>query len=152
MAAAPTHGTRIPADLQAQIDETIKRAIDENWAERIWGGDTSVWTDDEKVAALISNRLGWLDLPTKFADEVDTLEAFAGEIRAEGLIRAVVAGMLPAIARSPRLLPNQRQRPSSRSSSKCRTGAGPTCRSICAPASEWRGARRRLPSNSRSRH
>jgi len=93
MAAAPTHGTRIPSDLQAHIDEALKRAIDENWAERIWGGDTTVWTDDEKVAALISNRLGWLDLPTKFADEIDALEAFAAEIRNEGLIRAVVAGM-----------------------------------------------------------
>jgi glucose-6-phosphate isomerase len=93
MAAAPAHGTRIPADIQALIDETLKRAVDENWAERIWAGDTSVWTDDAKVAALISNRLGWLDLPTRFAEEVDALEAFAGEIRDEGLIRAVVAGM-----------------------------------------------------------
>jgi glucose-6-phosphate isomerase len=93
MAATTTQRVRIPADLQAQIDEALKRAIDEKWAERIWAGDTSVWTDDEKVAALISNRLGWLDLPTRFSDEIDALEAFAGEIREEGLIRAVVAGM-----------------------------------------------------------
>ena len=92
--AAPAgHGTRITADLQAQIDEALKRAIDGNWAQRIWARDTSVWTDDEKVAALIANRLGWLDLPQFFADEVDVLEAFAGAVIDEGLIRAVVAGM-----------------------------------------------------------
>ncbi len=91
--AAPARGTRVPADLQAQIDEALKRAVDENWAERIWARDTSVWTSDEKVAALIANRLGWLDLPATFADDIVELEAFAGAIRDEGLIRAVVTGM-----------------------------------------------------------
>lgn len=93
MTAAPAHGTRIPADLQSPIDEALSRAVDENWAQRIWSGDTSVWTDDDHVAELISKRLGWLDLPTSFADEVDPLEAFAAAIRDEGFIRAVVAGM-----------------------------------------------------------
>ncbi len=98
MTAAPTHGTpahgtRIPADLQTQIDAALKQAVDDNWAERIWSRDTSVWTDNEKVAALIANRLGWLDLPAKYADEIDALEASAAAVRDEGLIRAVVAGM-----------------------------------------------------------
>ena len=91
--AAPARGTRIPDALQASIDDTLRRAVDEKWAQRIWERDTSVWTSDEKVAALIANRLGWLDLPAHFADEIDALEAFAAEVRDEGLIRAVVAGM-----------------------------------------------------------
>ena len=91
--AAPARGTRIPDALQASIDDTLRRAVDEKWAQRIWERDASVWTTDEKVAALIANRLGWLDLPATFADEIDALEAFAAEVRDEGLIRAVVAGM-----------------------------------------------------------
>ncbi len=90
---APAHGTRVPAELQQQIDTALQRAIDESWAERIWARDTSVWTSDDKVAALIANRLGWLDLPTTFADEIVALEAFAAGVREEGLVRALVAGM-----------------------------------------------------------
>ena len=51
----------------------FKRAVSENWADASGARDTTVWTDDEKVAALIANRLGWLDLPTHFADEVEAL-------------------------------------------------------------------------------
>ena len=90
---APAHGTRIAADLQAQIDQALARAVDEQWARRIWERDTSVWTSDEKVAGLIANRLGWLDLPQTFTDEIEVLEAFAAGVRDEGLVRAVVAGM-----------------------------------------------------------
>jgi transaldolase/glucose-6-phosphate isomerase len=95
-AAATTsssQGTRVSTDLQAHIDDALNRAVSENWATRIWKRDPSVWTADDNVAKLIANRLGWLDLPTRFADEVDVLEAFAAGIREEGFIRAVVAGM-----------------------------------------------------------
>src|SRR3954468_9237687 len=90
---APAHGTRIPAELQAQIDQALARAVEERWAQRIWERDTSVWTTDDKVAGLIANRLGWLDLPANLSDEVEVLEAFAAAVRDEGFIRAVVAGM-----------------------------------------------------------
>ncbi len=42
-------------------------------------------------------------------------------------------------------------RPSWRSRPRCRTGAGPGCRSTCAPASGWTGGRRRSWWSSRSR-
>src|SRR3954452_15431498 len=92
-APAPAHGTRIPAELQAKIDQALARAVDEHWAQRIWERDTTVWTSDDKVAGLIANRLGWLDLPANMSDEVEVLEAFAAGVREEGFIRAVVAGM-----------------------------------------------------------
>ena len=91
--AVPTSVTRIPAELRARIDDQVRQALERRWVERIWARDTSVWTNDEKVAGLIANRLGWLDLPTGFVDRLDPLDAFAAEIRDEGLIRAVVAGM-----------------------------------------------------------
>jgi glucose-6-phosphate isomerase len=93
MASAPVRGTRIPSDLKRQVDDALNRAVAESWATRIWQRDTSLWTSDEKVAALVANRLGWLDLPTAFRDEIEILEAFAAGVRAEGFVRAVVAGM-----------------------------------------------------------
>lgn len=91
--AASTSAMRVPTDLQAKIDDQTRQALEQRWVERIWERDTTVWTGDDKVAALIANRLGWLDLPAGFDDRIDPLEAFAAEIRDEGCVRAVVAGM-----------------------------------------------------------
>jgi glucose-6-phosphate isomerase len=85
--------TRIPAPLGDDIDRALARALAENWVNRLWGRDTSLWTSDEQVAEAISDRLGWLDVPTRFRDDVEELEAFAAGVRAEGFVAAVVCGM-----------------------------------------------------------
>ncbi|MEP7360322.1 MAG: glucose-6-phosphate isomerase [Chloroflexota bacterium] len=71
----------------------MKRAVTDDWVGRVWNRDTSVWTADEAVAQLIANRLGWLDLPTHFGDEVEELAAFARAVRDEGFEAALVCGM-----------------------------------------------------------
>jgi transaldolase/glucose-6-phosphate isomerase len=84
---------RMPADLAEGVEAAVQRAVDEDWANRLWTRDTTLWTDDEHVASLISNRLGWLDLPASFMDRVEVLEAFATSVRAEGFTAALVCGM-----------------------------------------------------------
>jgi glucose-6-phosphate isomerase len=71
----------------------MKRAVSERWVGRIWARDAMLWTNVGDVATSIGNRLGWLDAPTRFQDEIDALEAFAEGVRAEGFARAVVCGM-----------------------------------------------------------
>jgi glucose-6-phosphate isomerase len=83
----------LPASLQGSIDEAIARAVGDRWASRIWARDTSLWTDDVDIAAKIANRLGWLDAPTYFGDEVAELHAFGAEIEREGFTDALVCGM-----------------------------------------------------------
>ena len=61
---------KLPAALQATVDEAVARAVGERWASRIWSNDTSLWTDDPKVADRILHRLGWLHAPAYFKDEV----------------------------------------------------------------------------------
>jgi glucose-6-phosphate isomerase len=90
---SPRRAERIPAALAEQIDAALAQAVAVNWAERIWARDATVWTHDDRVAALIGNRLGWLDLPFNMSDEVEILQAFAEGIRGEGFIGAVVCGM-----------------------------------------------------------
>ncbi len=84
---------RVSVDLRERIDRTLARALAEDWVNRLWARDASLWTDDERVAALIDDRLGWLDLPVTFGERVDVLEAFAQGVRADGFIAAVVCGM-----------------------------------------------------------
>jgi transaldolase/glucose-6-phosphate isomerase len=84
---------RVSANLQEAIDRVLARALAEDWVNRLWDRDPLLWTDDERVAALIGNRLGWLDLPAMFRDRVDELEAFAEGVRAAGFTAALVCGM-----------------------------------------------------------
>ncbi len=84
---------RLPPKLRAAVDAAIRTAVDERWAARVWDRDTTVWTDDPHVAALIANRLGWLDAPEAFSDRVDELNAFAASAVAEGFKAGLVCGM-----------------------------------------------------------
>jgi transaldolase / glucose-6-phosphate isomerase len=88
-----TDRVRVSGALADALQKTSERAVAERLASRIWDRDTSVWTADPAVAATIANRLGWLDAPAHFADEVPALEAFAAGIREEGFGRAIVCGM-----------------------------------------------------------
>jgi transaldolase/glucose-6-phosphate isomerase len=92
-ATVPATGLRLPAELEAAVTAEIARAIREHWAERLWQRDASLWTSDPAVASLIGQRLGWLDVPAHFTDDIEELTAFAAGIRAEDFAGAVVCGM-----------------------------------------------------------
>jgi glucose-6-phosphate isomerase len=96
MADAPVvrgDATRLPDALRKEVDAALARALEGDWAARIWQRDTSVWTSDPGVAAKIADRLGWLDAPTRFADDVEELAAFAAGLRDEGFAAGLVCGM-----------------------------------------------------------
>ena len=88
-----TAGIRLPESMRAAVAATLTRAVGEHWASRTWDRDTSLWTSDAGVAEAIANRLGWLDAPARFGDEVEELTAFGGGIAAEGFSHAIVCGM-----------------------------------------------------------
>jgi transaldolase/glucose-6-phosphate isomerase len=91
-----------PGTLDARIDDptlaaavaaAVGRADTERWAERLHERDTTLWTADPAVGEKVANRLGWLDLPIDFSDQVPALEAFGDTIRDAGFTAVVVAGM-----------------------------------------------------------
>ncbi len=75
------------------FDAAVVRARDERWAERLFDRDPSLWSSDARVQAAISERLGWLDAPAHFSDQVAALEGFGEGIRDAGFTTAIVAGM-----------------------------------------------------------
>ena len=91
--AAARLATAIPAERQHEIDRVLATASEHDWVSRIWARDAGLWTDDPRVAGLIANRLGWLDLPATFGERVEELEAFATSVREEGFTSALVCGM-----------------------------------------------------------
>ena len=78
---------------ESAYQQAIDRARDEGWAERLFARDTTLWSTDPRVQAAIADRLGWLDAPAHFADQIAALEGFGEGIRDAGFTTAIVAGM-----------------------------------------------------------
>ena len=57
---------------------------------RIWDRDHTLWSEDPSE---ISDRLGWLDAPLSMLPELDALDRFARETRAQGIAHVVLLGM-----------------------------------------------------------
>lgn len=74
----------------AGLDVTAALARAMAWVPRIWNRDHTVWQPEPDECA---DRLGWLDCPTDFADEVGALQAFADEATAGGITHALLVGM-----------------------------------------------------------
>ncbi len=77
----------------AEYEATAARARDEAWATRLFDRDTTLWTTDARVTDGIAERLGWLDAPAHFTDQIPALEGFGDGIVEAGFTTAVVAGM-----------------------------------------------------------
>jgi len=80
-------------EAQAAFESAVARARDEGWAERLMDRDTTLWSNDPHVQAAIAERLGWLDAPEHFTNDIPALEGFGDGIRDAGFTNAIVAGM-----------------------------------------------------------
>src|SRR5687767_9949320 len=52
---------------------------------RLWQKDPGLWSESPATRASIVNRLGWLDAPGTMTAALGDLEAFAAEVRGEGI-------------------------------------------------------------------
>jgi glucose-6-phosphate isomerase len=93
VAAATTLPHYSLGDGAAAVDEAARMARTERWAERLFDRDPSLWSPDPRVQEAIADRLGWLDAPVHFTEQVAALEGFGEGIREAGFTTAIVAGM-----------------------------------------------------------
>ena len=82
-------GTAELVEVEAALEELKAKRI----VQRIWEEDAGVWSTDPEHVKIISNSLGWLNVPEQVLERVTELESFAQEIREEGFTHAVVLGM-----------------------------------------------------------
>jgi glucose-6-phosphate isomerase len=78
---------------QAAYDTVVEQAQRDEWAVRLFARDVSLWTTDSEVGAAIADRLGWLDAPAHFTDQIPALETFGDEMVDAGFTTAIVGGM-----------------------------------------------------------
>ena len=92
-ADTPAPGLRLAPAEATLWSAAAARSQAENWVERLFDRDPSLWSSDPVVQAGIADRLGWLDAPEHFLAQVPALEGFGEGLRADGFTAAVVAGM-----------------------------------------------------------
>jgi glucose-6-phosphate isomerase len=97
MTDSPSTALSVPrlalGDGAAAFAAAVERARTEEWANRLFARDATLWTNDPRVGETIAQRLGWLDAPAHFAERTVALEAFGDAVVDEGYTTAVVAGM-----------------------------------------------------------
>ncbi|HEY6015019.1 MAG TPA: hypothetical protein VIU37_13480, partial [Candidatus Limnocylindrales bacterium] len=77
----------------AAFEAAVQRARSEEWANRLFDRDVRLWSNDPRVGAAIADRLGWLDAPAHFANQIAALEGFGDAVVDQGYTTAIVAGM-----------------------------------------------------------
>ena len=80
-------------DADGAVQAAFERAATEDWANRLFDRDPTLWSSDQHVQKAIADRLGWLDAPTHFTDRIAALEGFGDGIVEAGFTTAIVAGM-----------------------------------------------------------
>src|SRR5215208_4604853 len=88
----PTIESVIPDELEPKIAERIRRAAEEQVAQRVWQKDPTLWGGDKETPEL-SNRLGWLTISESMLDHASELYEFATTCMADGLTDVVLLGM-----------------------------------------------------------
>jgi transaldolase / glucose-6-phosphate isomerase len=88
---ARTLEARIPESLRSKVQERAADAERDSVAARLLAEDATLWAPAGTPE--IANRLGWLTIAARMLEELDEVEAFAGEARAAGFEDVVLLGM-----------------------------------------------------------
>jgi transaldolase/glucose-6-phosphate isomerase len=75
---------------QRLVDDGMANLAKNDITKRIWAKDHTVW---KPAPAEITNRLGWLYIAEAMQDNVNRLEEFTADLRANGYTHALLLGM-----------------------------------------------------------
>jgi transaldolase/glucose-6-phosphate isomerase len=81
------------AEAQSTVGERIQQLVAQDYANRLWKKDASLWADDPKIQQQIKNALGWLHVAEKMESNLGELEAFSREVEDAGFQHVVHMGM-----------------------------------------------------------
>ena len=80
-------------DGTAAFAAAVERARSEDWVNRIFARDATLWSSDQRAQEAILERLGWLDAPDHFTDRTAGLEGFGDTVVDDTPQTVVVAGV-----------------------------------------------------------
>jgi len=76
--------------LEIDVLQNLRKMDEEKIIHRMWEKDYTVWGKEPKE---IADRLDWLDMPSFMKNEIENIESFVNEIKAEGFENALLLGM-----------------------------------------------------------
>ncbi|KAA9339225.1 transaldolase [Hymenobacter busanensis] len=94
--AAPAHIPTATFELgsyQAAVDAQLQAFGTQNFTERFWQKDATLWTQDAQAQQSIRSFMGWLRVAEDLQQAVPDLEQFVAEVKAAGFSHVVVMGM-----------------------------------------------------------
>jgi len=75
------------------VEATLRRMTEEKFLARLWQKDPTLWKDDPPHQKVIRNALGWLTVAGAMLEQAEEIQAFAGQVRADGIADVVLLGM-----------------------------------------------------------
>jgi glucose-6-phosphate isomerase len=79
--------------LEGPYRQALESLVSSDAIARLAARDATLWKSDPAHAAVIGNRLGWLDLPAWLQERAGELTAFSADVRAAGFTRVLLLGM-----------------------------------------------------------
>ena len=78
---------------QPSVQNAIQTMEQQQYVQRLWKKDPTLWKNDPEDQKIIRNSLGWLTVAQSLLENSDDLAAFAQSVKKEGYQYAVVLGM-----------------------------------------------------------
>lgn len=78
---------------EASVSESVDEVHGENFFERLWAKDPTLWKTGHEEKKLIKNALGWVALPFLMDEHIDEINEFVKEVSAAGFKDVVLLGM-----------------------------------------------------------
>ncbi|MCL4874478.1 bifunctional transaldolase/phosoglucose isomerase [bacterium] len=78
---------------EAAVSEALQEVGSENFLERLWAKDPTLWKTGPEDRKLIKDALGWVALAEMMDDHIGEIEGFAKEVKEAGFRDAVLLGM-----------------------------------------------------------
>jgi transaldolase / glucose-6-phosphate isomerase len=79
--------------LQEVVKDQVAKLAEQNFSQRLYEHDATLWVDDHAQQTEIKERLGWLEAPTNSQLLIPTLKKFVQEIQDAGYTHALLLGM-----------------------------------------------------------
>jgi transaldolase/glucose-6-phosphate isomerase len=79
--------------LAESVSKRVKQLESENYINRFYAKDASLWTDDPKKQEEVGHRMGWLTVSDKSVALIPELNKFASQVKSDGLTHALLIGM-----------------------------------------------------------
>ena len=76
---------------QRRVERRLKEWRESRFAKRLWEKDHTLWSSEPQPE--LTDRLGWLELPSTMEKQAADLRSFAEKVKADGIKHIVILGM-----------------------------------------------------------